>query len=70
MGVTAVPYFSREYWPESDPEKYGRYINGMASNLDALIHELDVEITFFSTKYPQDVKVTEDIYALMENILR
>lgn len=66
IAVTAVPYYSSKYWPTSDQEKYARYISGMAKNLDALIHEKGVEITFFSTKYPQDVQVTKDIAALMQ----
>ncbi|MBU8881154.1 polysaccharide pyruvyl transferase family protein [Bacillus sp. FJAT-29790] len=66
IGVTAVPYFSKEYWPESNEEKYEAFVFGMANNLDEIIKEHDAEITFFSTKYPQDVKVTEDIVNVMK----
>ncbi|MGX2961680.1 polysaccharide pyruvyl transferase family protein [Peribacillus sp. JNUCC 23] len=62
IGVTAVPYFSKEYWPTPDEAKYQAYVKGMAANLDELISNNRVEVTFFSTKYPQDVKVTEDIF--------
>ncbi|WP_433744869.1 polysaccharide pyruvyl transferase family protein [Falsibacillus pallidus] len=67
IGVTAVPYYSSEYWPESNPEKYQSYITGMAENLDALIERLDAEVIFYSTKFPQDVKVTEEICHLMQH---
>ncbi|MGD6875877.1 polysaccharide pyruvyl transferase family protein [Bacillus infantis] len=66
VGVTAVPYYSKEYWPEYNEEKYRSYINGMAKNLDTLIRNRRIKVTFFSTKYPQDVKATEDIVSLME----
>lgn len=65
IAVTAVPYYSSFYWPTADERKYGQYILGMARNLDALIREKGIEITFFSTKYPQDVQVTKEIAALM-----
>ncbi len=65
VGVTAVPYFSRQYWPEPDMGKYEQYVNGMAAQLDRLIVEQNVEVTFFSTKYPEDVQVTKDIQAKM-----
>jgi polysaccharide pyruvyl transferase CsaB len=61
IGVTAVPYFSSFYWPESKPEVYEEYLNSMASNLDSLIEQKQVEVTLFSSKYPQDVQVTKDI---------
>lgn len=67
VAVTAVPYYSERYWPKADPEKYTSYITGMAQNLDRLITDKDVELTFFSTKYPQDVEVTKEIVAKMNN---
>lgn len=67
VGVTAVPYFSHEYWPIGDDEKYQAYVTGMARNLDQLIINKNLTITFFSTKFPQDVRVTEDIYAEMKH---
>ncbi|MGD6842989.1 polysaccharide pyruvyl transferase family protein [Bacillus infantis] len=67
VGVTAVPYYNIKYWPEADEEKYQSYVNGMAANLDALIEKEDVDVTFFSTKYPQDVWVTKDIYDAMKH---
>lgn len=63
VGITAVPYFSKEYWPSGDERKYQAYVTGMAKNIDQLIKKKNVSITFFSTKFPQDVKVTEDIFA-------
>ncbi|WP_158736859.1 polysaccharide pyruvyl transferase family protein [Alteribacillus sp. YIM 98480] len=65
VGVTAVPYFSQQYWPTPNIEKYEGYLNGMAASLDRLITEKGVEVTFFSTKYPEDVQVTKDIAAKM-----
>ncbi|SFE92282.1 polysaccharide pyruvyl transferase family protein [Alteribacillus iranensis] len=66
VGVTAVPYFSQAYWPVPDKRKYQDYIEGMALSLDQLIQEKGVRVTFFSTKYPEDVQVTRDIFKLME----
>lgn len=66
VAVTAVPYFSRQYWPSADDQKYGAYIKGMAKNLDCLVEEKGVEVTFFSTKYPQDIEVTKDIFQQMK----
>jgi polysaccharide pyruvyl transferase CsaB len=66
VAVTAVPYFSRQYWPSADDEKYDAYIRGMAANLDALVEKKEVKVTFFSTKYPQDVQVTKDIFEQMK----
>lgn len=67
IGVSAVPYFNANYWPEGDDLKYDAYISGMAANLDALAEQLPVEITFFATKYPHDVTVTKDIQKKMKN---
>lgn len=66
IGVTAVPYYNADYWPEGNELHYNRYIEGMARNLDALAKEHPVEITFFATKFPQDANVTKDIQARME----
>jgi polysaccharide pyruvyl transferase CsaB len=67
VGVTAVPYFSNQYWPTPDLPKYNAYVEGMAAGLDQLIEEKGVEVTFFSTKFPEDVQVTKDIYAKMKH---
>lgn len=72
IGVTAVPYYNANYWPEGNEEKYDAYISSMARNLDNLSAEREVEITFFATKYPQDAAVTKDILAKMtskDNVL-
>lgn len=62
IGVTAVPFYNKSYWPEENKAKYENYVQGMVSNLDALVQKYpDSEIHFFSTKYPQDVQVTEEI---------
>lgn len=65
IGVTAVPYYNADYWPEGNPAIYEKYVEGMAKNLDELAAGRDVEITFFATKFPQDANVTKDIQALM-----
>jgi polysaccharide pyruvyl transferase WcaK-like protein len=67
VGVTAVPYFSQQYWPAPDLNKYDAYVAGMAAQLDQLASEKGVEITFYSTKYPEDVQVTKDIFSKMEH---
>ncbi|MGM7683415.1 polysaccharide pyruvyl transferase family protein [Cytobacillus sp. Hm23] len=66
IGVTSLPYYNLKYWPEANDEKYEMYVNGMAQNLDALIKEKGVDITFFSTKFPQDVWMTQEIYNRMK----
>ncbi|WP_093338896.1 polysaccharide pyruvyl transferase family protein [Salibacterium halotolerans] len=66
VGVTAVPYFSTRYWPQADAGRYAAYLDGMAASLDELIDKKGVEITFFSTKYPEDVEVTKDIARRMQ----
>ncbi|KYG28505.1 polysaccharide pyruvyl transferase family protein [Priestia endophytica] len=65
VAVTAVPYFSKQYWPQRDDSKYEAYVKGMAQNLDELIEKKGATVTFFSTKYPQDVEVTREIYDMM-----
>ncbi|MED3724618.1 polysaccharide pyruvyl transferase family protein [Priestia filamentosa] len=65
VAVTAVPYFSKQYWPQRDDSKYEAYVKGMAQNLDELIEKKGAIVTFFSTKYPQDVEVTREIYDMM-----
>lgn len=67
VGVTAVPYYNASYWPTGDEAKYTNYIDGMAKNLDRLVAEHNVDITFFATKYPQDADVTKDIQAKMQH---
>lgn len=61
IGISAVPVYNANYWPSGDVEKYDRYVKSMAENLDTLINTHNVDITFFATKYPQDVTVTKDI---------
>ncbi|SOB90881.1 polysaccharide pyruvyl transferase CsaB [Ureibacillus xyleni] len=66
VGVTAVPYYNASYWPTGDETLYNNYITGMAKNLDKLIEEFQVDVTFFATKYPQDADVTKDIQQQMQ----
>ncbi|MEL4024065.1 polysaccharide pyruvyl transferase family protein [Lysinibacillus endophyticus] len=67
VGVTAVPYYNASYWPTGDEILYNNYITGMATNLDKLIEEFQVDVTFFATKYPQDADVTKDIQQKMKH---
>jgi polysaccharide pyruvyl transferase CsaB len=67
VAVTAVPYYNGKYWPTSNEQRYSNYVTGMAQNLDQLIEKKNVTVTFFSTKYPQDVQVTKDIASLMKH---
>lgn len=67
IGVTAVPYFNRIYWPTEDKEKYTHYIEGMAKNLDAILEKFpSATINFFSTKHPYDTESTKDIQKAMQ----
>ncbi len=66
VGLSAVPIYNANYWPSGDVEIYDQYISGMAANLDFLIEEKNIELTFFATKYPQDVTVTKDIQKKMK----
>jgi len=65
IGVSAVPYYNANYWPEGNVEKYDAYVTSMAKNLDHVISEHNIQITFFATKFPQDVTVTKDIQKKM-----
>lgn len=65
--LTALPYFSDQYWPVGDAKKYRAYVETVASELDALIEEMDLHLTFFSTKFPEDVETTEDIAKQMKH---
>lgn len=68
IGVTAITYFHRSYWPTHDEAKYGGYIKGMAENLDHILDkEPDAEIQFFATKHPFDTNTTKDIRELMRH---
>jgi len=67
IGVSAVPVYNANYWPSGDEEKYEAYVKSMAENLDHTIDKQNVTITFFATKYPQDVYVTKDIKQYMRN---
>ncbi|MEG0259959.1 MAG: polysaccharide pyruvyl transferase family protein [Lysinibacillus sp.] len=70
IGVSAVPYYNANYWPEGDLVKYDAYIKSMARNLDNVISQQNVNITFFATKYPQDVTVTKDIQKHMQHAIK
>ena len=65
VGISAVPIYNANYWPSGDVEKYESYVESMAANLDKLVETKNVDITFFATKYPQDVTVTKDIQKKM-----
>ena len=67
IGVTAVPYYNADYWPEGNPAIYQDYVDGMAKNLDELAEQFNVQINFFATKFPQDANVTKDIQAQMKH---
>lgn len=67
VAVSCVPMYNANYWPYGDVDKYERYVKGMAQNLDQLIENENVNVTFFATKYPQDVYVTKDIQKKMKN---
>lgn len=67
IGVTVVPYYDKNYWPDRDDAIYKQYIHAMAENLDRIIQETDVTIELFSTKYPHDVDVTVDVLQLMHH---
>lgn len=66
IGLSAVPIYNANYWPSGDVEIYDKYITGMAMNLDLLIEQKDIDLTFFATKFPQDVTVTQDIQKKMK----
>ncbi|MFB4161652.1 polysaccharide pyruvyl transferase family protein [Geomicrobium sp. JSM 1781026] len=67
IGITAAPYFSSQYWPVHDEGKYQNYIKGMAEAADQLIDQYDAEVSFFSTKHPQDTDVSSDIRSYMKH---
>lgn len=62
IGVTAVPYYNKKYWPTENKQKYRNYVDGMAHNLDKLLEENPTaSVNFFSTKHPSDTDVTKEI---------
>jgi len=65
VGVSAVPFYNANYWPKGDVKLYDEYTTSMAKNLDNAIARHNINITFFATKYPQDVIVTKDIHKKM-----
>ncbi|MBB6450388.1 polysaccharide pyruvyl transferase CsaB [Geomicrobium halophilum] len=67
IGITAAPYYSKRYWPTHDEDKYQKYIKGIAAAADKIIETHGAALTFFSTKYPEDVDVSRDIHAAMTN---
>lgn len=67
IGVSAVPFFNSNYWPQGSESKYKSYINSMAKNLDKLAEQHDVKFTFFGTKFPQDVDATKHIKNSMKH---
>ncbi|GGH76476.1 polysaccharide pyruvyl transferase CsaB [Pullulanibacillus pueri] len=67
IGVTAVPYFNGSYWPTEDKDRYRQYIEGMARNLDRLVEGQPLELTFFSTKFPEDVEASKQIRMKMKH---
>ncbi|WP_404404972.1 polysaccharide pyruvyl transferase family protein [Jeotgalibacillus malaysiensis] len=67
VAVTAVPYYSSQYWPVHDEEKYQSYITSFAQALDQLIEQKQTDVTFYATKYPQDLEVVRDIRGRMQH---
>ena len=67
IGITAVPYFDKGYWPTEDKVLNRLYIEGMAHNLDKLLDEHDMTLTFYATKYPEDVEAARQIRAEMKH---
>lgn len=65
--ITALPYFSHQYWPVGDEQKYRAYVSDVASELDKIIEEMNISLTFYSTKFPEDVETTEDIAKHMKH---
>lgn len=51
IGVSAVPFFNSNYWPQGSESKYRTYINGMAKNLDKLAEQHDVKFTFLQLSF-------------------
>lgn len=66
IGMSAVPVYNANYWPSGDMKKYEAYVEGVAKNLDTILENHNAHITFFATKYPQDVSATKDIQKVMK----
>lgn len=66
VGLSAVPIYNANYWPSGNVEMYDQYTSSMARNLDLLVEQKNIDLTFFATKYPQDVTVTKDIQKKMK----
>src|SRR5437870_1715276 len=64
VGINPMPVFDDGYWPESDPEVYGRYIRTLASFADWLVAS-GYCVRLFATQLRVDPGVIEQIRALM-----
>jgi len=64
VGINPMPVFDDGYWPESDPEVYGRYIRTLASFADWLVVS-GYCVRLFATQLRVDPGVINQIRALM-----
>lgn len=67
IGITTLPYYSDVYWPKHDETKYIKYINNLNKTIQKISNNKVVEFYLFSTKYPEDVFSSEDLYKINNN---
>jgi polysaccharide pyruvyl transferase WcaK-like protein len=62
IGITVVPYYDKRYWPNGDGMIYKEYVRKMALLVDEIVMQLNQEVLFFATNFPNDLLVSYDIY--------
>lgn len=63
IGINVVPYFDKRYWPNGGDEIiYTEYVKKMALLVDEIITQLNKQILFITTNFPNDLLVSYDVY--------
>ena len=61
IGINVVPYFDKRYWPNGNEMIYKEYVKKMALLVDEIITQLNKQVLFFTTNFPNDLLVSYDI---------
>jgi len=61
IGITFVPYFSPDYWPQGNPELYRRYSRAGATALRLLSDRDHTRVSLLATNYPHDMYVAREV---------
>jgi len=61
IGITLVPYFSPDYWPNADPKLYRRYSCAGTTMLRLLSERDHTSLSLLATNYPHDMKTAREV---------